>query len=117
MCRLANGSFCLNRTSWIERTGVLWWGAVVAGGGVTIGVTNLGGGGTSAGGDSTGGGTTLGGSIAAVTGGGGGVGGGCSGCNLAKIRGVSNSVIGGIERGSQLLNSLRSLVIAVSCSW
>ena len=33
-CRSAKDSFCLNRTSWIERMGVLRWGAIVAGGGV-----------------------------------------------------------------------------------
>ena len=99
----------------IELTGVLRWGAVVAGSGVARGVTTLGGGGTGSGGDDTGVGTTLGGSIAAVTGGGGGMGGGCSGCDIDKIRGVASSGIGGIERGSQLRNSLRSLVIAVSC--
>ena len=46
------------------------WGAVVAGGGVAIGMTTLGGGGTGAGGDATGSVTTLGGIIAAFTGGG-----------------------------------------------
>ena len=75
-CRSAKGSFFLNRTLRIERTGVLRSGAVVAGGGIARGVTTLGGGGTGAGGDDTGGVTTLGGSIAAVTGGGGGMGGG-----------------------------------------
>ena len=98
--RLAKGSFCLNRTTRIELTGILRWGAVVAGGGVAKGVNTLGGGGTGSGGDDTGGGTTLGGSISAVTLGGGGMGGGCSGCDLAKIRGVESSGIGGIERGS-----------------
>ena len=107
----------MNITSRIERLGVLRWVAVVAGGGVTRGVTTLGGGGNGAEEDATGGGTTLGGSIAAVTGGGGRTGGGCSGCNLAKIRAVASYVIGGIERGSQLLKSLHNLVIAVSCSW
>ena len=77
----------------------------------------LGGGGTGAGGDATGGETTLGGSIAAVTGGGGGMGGGCSGRDLAKIRGVMSLGIIVIERGSQLLKSLLSLVIGVSCLW
>ena len=113
-CRSAKDSFCLNRTSWIERMGVLRWGAIVAGGGVARGVTTLGCGGTGAGGDATGGGTTLGGSIAAVTGGSGGMGGGCSGCNIAKIRGVESSGISDIERGSQLQKSLCSLVIVVS---
>ena len=86
-------------------------------GGVARGVTTLGGGGTSTGEDATGDGTTLVGSITAVTRGGGGMGGGCSGCNLSKIRGVAISGIGGIERGAQLLNSSCSLAIAISCSW
>ena len=78
----------------------------------TIGLGDLG-----VGSDATGGATTLVGSIAAVTGGGGGMGGGCYGCDLSNIIGVASSEIGGIERGSQLLKSLRILVIAVSCSW
>ena len=119
-CRSAKGRFCLNRTSRIERTYVLQFGAVVAGGGVARGVTTLGGGGNDAGGDTTAGGTNLAGSIAAVTGGGGGMGVGCFGCNLSKIRGVASSGIGGIGgigQGSQFLKSSRRLVIAVSCSW
>ena len=64
-----------------------------------------------------GGGTNIGGSITAVTGGGGRMGGGCSGCDLAKIIGVEISGIGGIERGSQLLKSSWRLAIAVNCSW
>ena len=91
------------------------WGAVVAGGGVSRGVTTLGVGVPRAGGAATGGETTIGGSIAAVTGGGGGMGGGCYGCDLSNIIGVASSEIGGIERGSQLLKSLRILVIDVSC--
>ena len=78
----------------------------------TLGLGDLG-----VGSDATGGATTLVGSIAAVTGGGGGMGDGCSGYDLAKIRNVSSSGIGGMEQGSQLLKSLRSLVIAVNCSW
>ena len=58
------------------------------------------------GGDATGGGTTLGGSIVVVNGVGCGMGGGCSGCDCAESR--------GIEWGSQLVKSSRSLVIAVS---
>ena len=116
-CRSVKGSCCLNITPWIQQTGVLLWRDVVVGGGFDRGVTTLVGGGNGVGGDATGGGTTLGGSIAAVTGGGGGMGVGCSGCDLTKIRGVESLGIGGIERGSQLINSLRSLVIAVSCSW
>ena len=58
-CRSAKGSFCLNRMLRIERTGILRWRAVVAGGGVARGVTTLGGGGTGAGGDATGDGTTF----------------------------------------------------------
>ena len=67
-CRSVRGSFCFDRTSRIERTGVLWWGDVVADGGVARGATTLGGGGTNTEGDATGGGTTLGCSIVAVTG-------------------------------------------------
>ena len=87
---------------------MLRWGDAVADGGVDRGVNTLGGGGTGARGDTTGGGTTLEGSIDIVTVGGCGMGGGCSGCNLAKRRGIG--------RGSQLRNSYRRLVISVSCS-
>ena len=38
-CRSAKGRFCLNRTSRIERTGVLRSGAIVAGDGVARGLT------------------------------------------------------------------------------
>ena len=69
------------------------------------------------GGDATGGGTTLGGSIDVVPGGGGGIGSGCSSCALANIRGAESLGISDIERGSQFLKSLQSLVIAASCSW
>ena len=100
-CRSAIGSFLLAITLRIVARGV---NTIVCGG-------------NGAGCDATGGGTTLGGSIAAVTGGGGRTGGGCSGYNLANIRAVASYVIGGIERGSQLLKSLHNLVIAVSCSW
>ena len=106
-CRSASGIFCLDRTSRVERTGVLRWGDFVADAGVARGVNTLGGGGTGTGWDVTGGGTTLRGSIAVVTGVGCGMGGGCSGCNLAESR--------GIDRGYHLLNISRSLMIAMCC--
>ena len=116
-CRSEKVSFCLNRTLPIERTGALQWGGVVAGGGVSRGMTNLGGGGNSWGGDADGGGTTLVGSINAVPRGGVGIGGGCYSSNLSNIRGMAILGIGGIEWGSQLLKSFCSLVIDVSFSW
>ena len=48
-CRSARGSFYLDRTLWIDRTGVLRWGDVVVDVGVARGVTTLGGRGTCAG--------------------------------------------------------------------
>ena len=116
-CRSAKGIFCLNRTSRIERTGVLRWGAVVSSGGFVRGVTTLGGGGNGSGVDATGGGTTLGGSIADVHGGGDGMCGGFSGFDLSNIIGVVSLRISGIEWRSQLLKILCRLVIAVGCSW
>ena len=106
----------MNKTSWIDHTVVLLWGAVIAGGGVGRGVITLGGGGTGARGDASGGGTNFVGSIAAIARGGGGIGGGYSGCDLASIRGEASSGISSIKQGSQLLTSLRSLVIAESFS-
>ena len=101
----------------IERTGVLQWGAIIAGGGVARGVTTLGGGGNVSGGDAAGGGTTLGYSISDFTEGCGRMGGGFSEFDLVNIRGVASLGIDGIGWGSQLLNSSCSLVIAVSCPW
>ena len=60
-------------------------------------------------GDATGVGITLGGIIAVFNGASCGMGGGCYGCCHAESR--------GIDQGSQLENSSRSLVIAVSFSW
>ena len=60
-------------------------------------------------GESSTSGTTLVGSIDGVNGDGCGMRGGCSGYDRAESR--------GIERGSQLVKSSCSLVIAVSCSW
>ena len=107
----------MNRTSRIERTGVLRWVSVVEDGGIARVVTTLGGGGTGAGGDADGGGTTLVGSINAVPRGGVGIGGVCYSSNLSNIRGMAILGIGGIEWGSQLLKSFCSLVIDVSFSW
>ena len=66
------------------------------------------------GGGATGGGTTLGGSIAVVNGVSYGMGGECSGCNCDEC---DRSESRGIEQGSQLVKSSRSLAITVSCSW
>ena len=72
-------------------------------------MTPLVGGGTCVGGDVNGDGINLGGSISVVNGVSCSMGGRCSVCGRNESR--------GIERGSQLVKSSRSLVIAVSCSW
>ena len=72
-------------------------------------MTPLVGGGTCVGGDVNGDGINLGGSISVVNGVSCSMGGRCSVCGRNESR--------GIERGSQLVKSSRSLVIAVSCLW